>query len=419
MNTMGMNGNMLLQPMYMQQHDPQNRIQQQAQSQMNNLRQQVAALQQPMQGMAPTGVIVSNPGVNGRDSEGSPITNPRMNGARSRMVSLQGVQLQFPQQNMETDNTLFAQQPVGQNLVHMSNNPNSIPNGNGTMNGANVNLNMAQMGQSMLPASNLNALQDYQMQLMLLEKQNKKRLDIARVTGGTDGNGIQMSIPVGQPPHMKASPVPSPSLNTKSSPNPNSLASTKKPVKRNRKLSASSNAASPHTSAPSDGPNNGSNSRAASNAPKKEYVSPLTPAAESDSKKKRKNTGGEATTKKAAKPAVKKEKATPKLKKAVEKGDAETNDSTEKKLDSSDSSKMPPPPPGGSFYQNIGNEKVMNVDILGSGGNPSEGNFFGTGGNSSIDDVDFGFNLFLDGGDVGLNDDLTGFNWGNPIEGND
>lgn len=540
-NSMAVNGSIPLQPMFVQQQqqqqqqqhqhhlqlqqqqqqqDQQNRIQQQAQSQMNNLRQQaVAALQQqqPMHGMSPASGMMPNASIAPRDGENQPMAAQRMNSARGRMMLQQGVQLQFPQQNMG-EGTLFAQQPVGQNLVNVpssanntpnnaggtpntmnngasgngnnignnngngnnninlatnnshhpnghiqSQNPNNAnnhingangsnnvnghssnlnnlnnanmpvkpPNGTAAMNGAaaaavaaaaaaagngNANMGMPPMATSMLPSNSNNALQDYQMQLMLLEKQNKKRLDIARLNGATDaaagGQIMQLSSSQAQ---LKNSPIPSPGLNNKPSPNPSTLPNTKKGVKRGRKASVSSTAASPLTVAPIEGSNASTNGRSSGNAAKKEYVTPLTPAAESDAGKKKQKNASELGTKKGGK-AAKKEKATPKIKKsAVPKTEPESVEVSEKKTEQNDSSKMPPP--GTAFYQTMSNEKMMNVDILSSGNN-SEGGFF-PGGSSTIDDVDFDFNSFLDGGDVGLNDGLTGFNWGNPIEGSD
>lgn len=413
MNAMVMNGNMQ-QPMFMQhQQDQQNRIQQQAQSQMNNLRQQaVAAQQQPIQGMGPNAGVMLNAVMANTGVADSNSMNPqRVINGRSRMASQQNIQLQFPQQNTSNDGTLYPQQHMGQGVVSM--------NSNGTMsngNAANGNISMSQMAQSMLPAGNNNALQDYQMQLMLLEKQNKKRLEIARLSGNGDGTGVTAQLPPSQQ-QIKALPIPSPSLNNKASPNPNTLNSTKKVAKRNRKTSSASAVASPLTLNNSESAGNGSSGPGS--MPKKEFTTPLTPAAESDSsKKKRKSTANDTASKKAAKAPVKKEKATPKIKKAVPKSETEQppSETNDKKSESSDSSKMPPP--GGSFYQTISSDKMIGLDILGGGTN-SDGNFFGAGGSSSIDDVDFDFNLFLDGGDVGLNDGLTGFNWGNPIEGGD
>lgn len=534
MNTMAMNGNIPQQPMFVQpqqqqqqQQDQQNHIQQQAQSQMNNLRQQVVAAlqqQQPIHGMSPASGMMPNVSIAPRDGEAQPMAAQRMNSARGRMVLQQGVQLQFPQQNMG-EGTLFAQQPVGQNLVNMHSSANNTPNnaggtpnninsggnmngganGNGNMNNNNINNNgnktnnlgtnnthnpnghiqnqnsnnanthinnangsnsanvhgnnvnnlnntnmpvktpngasamsgaaaaavaaaaaaagngngnmgMPPMSTSMLPSTSNNALQDYQMQLMLLEKQNKKRLDIARLNGVSDsatgGQIMQLSSSQGQ---LKNSPIPSPGLNNKPSPNPSTLSNTKKGVKRGRKTSVSSTAASPLTVAPIEGSNASTNGRSTGNATKKEYVTPLTPAAESDAGKKKQKNASELGTKKGGKGA-KKEKVAPKIKKStVPKTEPETSEAPEKKTEQNDSSKMPPP--GAAFYQTISNEKMMNVDILSSGNN-SEGAFF-PGGSSTIDDVDFDFNSFLDGGDVGLNDGLTGFNWGNPIEGSD
>lgn len=478
-NGMALNGSMP-QSLFIQ-HPDQARMQQQAQSQMNNLRQLVAAQQQPIQGMTYM-------------AGESPMVSQRTN-SRGRMVSQQGVQLQFPQQNM--DGTLFVQHLVGQNLVGgsgansngigngdgngngntplYSNHPGSTPScnnqsghknnnsnnnlsqnqshhnshngnnisinskvvavsetnnasnnntangangtnmtnvgaGNGLSNSCSVDLissnsntkatgtvSMAYMAQSMLPSSSTNALQDYQVQLMLLEKQNKKRLEKARLNGFSDS---QMPSAGGQQP--KISPIPSPI--PKASPNPAAALAGKK-GKRGLKQSVSSEGISPST-AETEG-SGSSNGR--TGAVKKECAVPPTPAAEGEPQKKKRKNNSE-LTKKATKPDVKKEKLTPKLKKAaISKSEPDAKESYKRGMES----RMPTP--GGSLYQPIGNEKMINVDILGSGS--GEGMFFGTGASLNIDDVDFDFNLFLDSGDVGLNDSLTGFAWGDPIEG--
>lgn len=397
MNPLGMSGNMQQQQMFIQpQQDQQNTIQQQAQLQMNNLRQHAVASQQqqqqqqqPMQGMGPNGAMIGN---NTGNSENS-VMNARV------MNSLEALQ-----------SPLFPQQQVGQGLVNMSSNSNINGAGmNGVANG------LSHMTQLMLPGNNSNALQDYQMQLILMEKQNKMRLEMTRLNGSIDGSSQITQMSAASPQQIKSSPIPSPRLSSKPSPNSIAHGSNRKIVKWSRKQSISSTGASPPTTSGTEGPGSTNNGRSTGAAPKKEFTTPLTPAAESEViKKKRKGSSIYVSNKKAVKAPPKKEKPTTKFKKTTFKGDVELLEG-EKKFEPSDSAKMPPP--GELFYQNH-NDKMVNPDFIGANGNP-DGNFFGTGSNLSIDDVDFDFSMFLDDGDVVLNDGLTGFNWTNPIEGGD
>lgn len=255
------------------------------------------------------------------------------------------------------------------------------------------------------------------MQLMLLEKQNKKRLDIARGNGAADLNlsmqlvpQQQMQIKQQHPP--KASPAPSPVQNNKPSPI-TAAGKAKKALapKRNRKPSATANTSTPQGTGADLGPAL-SNGRPAGGVTKKEYSTPLTPAAETDNKKKRKGSSGE-SPKKQGKVAsnAKKEKTTPKPKKEDTKPNGEVADLEEDKLDS-EGAKMAPP--SAAYFPGTlgGTDKMISVDIL--GGDSSDGNFFNT--NNGIDDFDFSF---FEGNDGGLSDSITAFSWNNPIEGRD
>lgn len=285
--------------------------------------------------------------------------------------------------------------------------------GNGNGNGGPPH---GPMLQNMNQNRNSNALQDYQMQLMLLEKQNKKRLDIARGNGTADmnlalqpGQQLQMQIKQQHPP--KASPAPSPVQNNKPSPGNNGAKAKKAPAaKRSRKSSIATSGSTPLSI--SDTNQMPPNGRPSGVAAKKEYTTPLTPAAEVDpSKKKRKSTSGESPKKlqKGATPA-KKEKPASKVKKEESKANGEIDTFDDAKLET-DGEKMPPPA-AGYFPGTVGaNDKMMSVDILGA--ESTDGNYFAT--SSGMDDFDFSF---LDGGD-GIGDTITNFGWNNAIEGAD
>lgn len=337
-----------------QQQQHQQRIQQQAQSQMNNLRQQVA---QPGPAAAVAAVAAAAAAAaaqpTARDSHSPAAMGQRMT-PRPRPGQIPGPGGPGPAMPF-TNGQLMSPAPF-------------------TMQQAPMN-GMASVQQN----RNSNALQDYQMQLMLLEKQNKKRLDIAR-NNGSDG-AIQ------GPP--KASPAPSPVLNNKTLPGKG-----KKPTaRRNRKASTTLDATT-------------TTGGSAGGVLKKEYTTPLTPAAEVETKRKRKSTSAPDSPKKA-----KGKKDTKK-----KKDDKDLSDGDEGKRGETNSTDKMPPPSAAYFSSTIANDKMVTVDILGGG---AETNFFSSGGNSSIDDIDFDFNLFLDSGDNGLTETIGGFNWGNLIEGAD
>lgn len=343
------------QQMYMMQNLPQNGIQQHAQNQMNNLRLQAAAQKQ--------------------NDSNSPNPNVRPGSGN------------FPPQN-------------GQ--------PGNFPPPNGPV--MRSNKEIEDSNQPANHSRNANALQDYQMQLMLLEKQNKKRLDIAR-SSGNEGNLINSmnnnmlppnqqqlqqalnngmtsninNLPMnnGLPPqnvipnnlNTKPSPAtgPSPVIGNKPSPTNANGKKKKEPAKRGRKPSVA---------------NNGNNSNAGTpiSAPtpshlKKEISTPLTPTSETpneNGKRKRKNESPKKNGK------FKKES----IKEEEEKTDEPTEESHN--------------------YQEINNDPMFSMDVLESNSND---NLFNQNG---IDDIEFDFNMFLDGN---VNDDITNFNWGDGIEG--
>lgn len=416
-----------------QQPQQQQRIQQQAQTQMSNLRQQAARQQAGPAAAAAAAVAVAAAAASqpqGREN-GSPVNmsmNVNMN-APGRIPQVQGQQGQQAQGQQGQGQQgrvarpvqphMGAMQPFPQLVnggamspAYASQPPNhSMVPGNGNGNGGPPH---GPMLQNMNQNRNSNALQDYQMQLMLLEKQNKKRLDIARGNGTTDMNlalqlGQQMQIKQQHPP--KASPAPSPVQNNKPSPGANGAKAKKPPVaKRSRKSSIATSGSTPlNTSDANQMPPNG---RPSGVAAKKEYVTPLTPAADVDSsKKKRKSTSGDSPKKQQkGATAAKKEKPASKVKKEESKANGEIDTFEEAKLET-DGEKMPPPA-AAFFPGTVGaNDKMMSVDILGA--DSADGNYFAT--SSGMDDFDFSF---FDGGD-GIGDTIPNFGWNNAIEGAD
>lgn len=388
----------------------QNRIQQQAQIQMNNLRQQAAVAQQQQllpQGQGPAAVAAATvaSASTANPNSGSPGTpnGQGMSQGRPRPMPLQNMGgMQAPFQGNMANGAAMSPPFVTSNVPG---NAHNMP-----MN----NVSMAQ-GAQPGPGRNSNALQDYQMQLMVLERQNKKRLDIARSNGTSESpvSMLQLQHPLQMSPHqqLSAPPIPSPQLASQASPGASSAKPKKEPAaKRGRKPSGPNSAITPQSAGTDVGsvPNGRS---ATGGLLKRERNAPLTPAAESEGTKKKKKLAGGESPKKASKAAAKKEKATPKTKHAEE-PKADADGATDPAFSNdSDANKMPPPN-GGFFQPSLGS-----VEIIGGPGANGEVNFFNPGGNSSIDDIDFDFNLFLDGGDDGLNDGLSGFNWGNPIEG--
>lgn len=411
LTNMGMNMNMQ-QQMFMQQQQQQQqqqqRIQQQAQTQMNNLRQQAAARQQggPAAAAAAAVAVAAAAASQPQAREGgSPVNMAGPQGARMGHQQGQQARQGRPGQPVMGNMQPYPQQVNGQSMSPQPF-PSQPPNNSMVPAGANGGPN-APMMQNVNQNRNTNALQDYQMQLMLLEKQNKKRLDIARGNGAADLNlsmqlapqQQQMQIKQQHPP--KASPAPSPVQNNKPSP-VTTAAKAKKATaaKRSRKPSAAAN------STPSSAADNGRPGTA-----KKEYSTPLTPAAETDNKKKRKGSGGDSPKKQSKTSAAKKEKATPKPKKEEPKPTHEVAEVEEEKLDFD--GKMAPPSSAGFFPGTLGgNDKMMSVDIL--GGDSTDGNFFSS--NNGIDEFDFSF---FEGNDGGLSDSITAFSWNNPIEGAD
>lgn len=467
-----MNGNLPLGPqqqqqlfMNQQQQQPQNRIQQHAQTQMHNLRQQAVAAQQiqfnPQNGQRP---IPNNMPNNPNNPNAMPNAMPNQgpNNVPNGMQSF----------NPQDKNPSFQQQqqqqqppppPPGMRMNNNMNKANGAPNQlnrGGHQSPILVNANGNGNNNNMPPNRNLNALQDYQMQLMLLEKQNKKRLDIARNNGNENGQQQPTMLPPqsNQPttnttnsnhntPALppKPSPAPSPIIGNKPSPSGSNGGKRKKdaPAKRGRKPSATntnSSSNSTHTTpitAPAPAPNT---------LLKKEYNVPLTPASEIDnsaSKRKRKLTGNESPKKQLL---TKHPSATnlnnlpannnnnnngPKKKKSIK------DNKIKKEEDIVDKATTG----SGSIDKNSTNIKInenspsmsnqinlhsslhpdqISTEILTSTSNNDQA-FFGSGTNGSLDDIDFDFNSFLEGtaGDTGMGDSISGFNWGNvdAIEG--
>lgn len=392
---------------------------------MNNLRQQAARQQTGPAAAAAAAVAVAAAAASQPQSRenGSPV-NMSMNGPGAPRIAQLQQQAQV-QQNPQAQQqgqqgrtvrpvqpVMGAMQPYPQQVnggamspsyVQQPANHNLIPtNGNGGPTNGAI--------QNMTQGRNSNALQDYQMQLMLLEKQNKKRLDIARGNGATDMNlamqlsqQLQMQIKQQHPP--KASPAPSPVQNNKPSPENNGAKSKKAPAaKRSRKSSVANPGSTPQNTF--DVNQTHPNGRPAAGVPKKEYTTPLTPAAEVDSnKKKRKSTSGDSPKKQQkGTAAVKKEKQAPKAKKEENNNNGDVDIFDSGKLET-DEDKMPPPS-AGYFPGTLGaNEKMITVDML--SGDASDGTFF------AGDDFEF---PFFDGSD-GMGDSMPTFGWNNPIEG--
>ena len=192
----------------------QNKIQQHAQTQMNNLRQQAAAAQHQQEQMDEP-----NRGqIQGQiQAQGQPGPGPGPNSAPGMQQNSKKMQYP-PQVTVNGSQSLSPYPQTSPQMIRMNSlgnipiqsplmvNSNNMMNKNGN-NGAttmqmNVNGASGATGGANGANRNLNALQDYQMQLMLLEKQNKKRLDIARDGGANEQNstflGTGMLPPQGQ-----------------------------------------------------------------------------------------------------------------------------------------------------------------------------------------------------------------------------
>lgn len=438
------------QQLFMNQQQPQNRIQQHAQTQMHNLRQQAVAAQQiqfnPQNGQRPLpNNIPNNP--NSMPNQGP---NNVPNGLQPNPSFQQQQQQQPPPPppNMRMNNNM--------NKANAGP-PNQLNNCGGHQSPILVNAN-GNNTNNIPPNRNLNALQDYQMQLMLLEKQNKKRLDIARNNGGENPQQQPMLPPQTNQPMAnpnnnggsnnhtpdlpsKPSPAPSPIIANKPSPSGANGGKRKKdaPAKRGRKPSSTntnSSSNSSHTTpitAPAPAPNP---------LLKKEYNAPLTPASEIDntaSKRKRKLTGNESPKKQgitkppsatnlnnlsvdASGPKKKKSIKDNKLKKEEEQVDklAATGSGVDKI--STTSLKINENSPTLSNQMNLHSSlhpDQISSEILTTSN--SDQAFFGSGANVSLDDIDFDFNSFLEGtaGDTRMGDSISGFNWGSvdAIEG--
>lgn len=418
----------------------QNRNQQQAQTQMNNLRQQAAVSQGPGQGPAAAAVAAVTAAASAAaNSQSLNAASPVMNGVRAnharpmrpgpspnggakhmqyqqihpqqqqilqqqQQQQQQLLQQRLPQQGQQMPQQIPPQMPqqmqnlqlgmpqpgtlqhggmqqhplVQQMLLTQPNMFGMPPSPYGQQNSAGP---APPLNPNVQPPRNMNALQDYQMQLMLLEKQNKKRLDIARFNVGGEATMAQAGLEAPK----QSSPAPSPHPTSRASPG-TAAPKQKRALAAKRTRKPSANGSTPQSA----GTDNSINPRAGT---KKKAASP-----ELEVAKKRKKSP-ESPKKGVKTPTLKKEKP-----KKEDKPD-ERRQSTE--------GKMPPP---NAFYSQPLAERVS-TDILGNGGSGDGVNFFTSGGNSSIDDIDFDFNLFLDGGDEGMSGGLSGFSWGNPVEG--
>ncbi|CCE78766.1 Piso0_000795 [Millerozyma farinosa CBS 7064] len=392
------------QQMFLNQQQTQNRIQQHAQNQMNSFRQQAAVASQ------------QSGSSQGQDSSNNNSPAQRMNSQVTPQI----------QPAPQPRNSISSVPPGQQGMMHgpqVANSfnqiqpPNNIKVENKSVfmnNSDNVALqNSNNNNNSAVNAPNkrnMNALQDYQMQLMLLEQQNKKRLDIARNNGNTDPNGIiSMSsgmLPPQQPqqPNQQAqkgssSNVSSPVINNKPG-NPTLNANKRKkepPNKRGRKPSAVgnlNNGVVPGSSnnATGAGPVNGGNIS---------YSTPLTPASEAPNETKRKR-------KSVASVESPNKQPSNKMSSAGKDNIIQEEPHNDKKEDANSRLNVPE-----STTQH--NEKGFAVEILGNNHNENPSYF--DSGNPNIgglDDIDFDFNQFLDGtGEHPLNDSIGGFNWGN------
>ncbi|EGW30490.1 uncharacterized protein SPAPADRAFT_52570 [Spathaspora passalidarum NRRL Y-27907] len=213
------------------------------------------------------------------------------------------------------------------------------------------------------PPNRNNALQDYQQQLLLLEKQNSKRLESARQ-------------PDTVPTPQAQQPGKSPNMGKKK----------KEPaVKRGRKGSVTQQTTTPAVSQPNSAGNNLGGS--VNNTPtitKKEYSIPLTPVSEPNdaNKRKRKNsTGGNDSPKKQA--AKQKEKTI-------------KEEEVEKPVETAD-----------DIVTSSFDDPMFSVELLGDSTTNDAG--------QNLEDIDFDFNQFWGSNTgatgEGVDDSISGFNW--------
>lgn len=272
------------------------------------------------------------------------------------------------------------QQQQQQAALRMSNNAAT-----GKLNGA-----IAGAGPN---SRNLNALQDYQMQLMLLEKQNKKRLDIAR----NSGNGDAAMPPPGQ---VKASPhANSPVINNKPSPGA-AAAKRKAPATRKKKASVAGVGDGDEFSGDKAVKPKAEADAAAARGFKDDSV-PLTPVSETPIDSKRKRDAGK--TSESPKRAAKK---------AAKEKDPKDKPEDDEAFDANGDA-FPGQSMHGSFAMSAPFpdlldptlEHLLPVEV--TDGAHADTALFG----SASHGLDFDFNLFLDGGPD--NDGIASFNWGN------
>ena len=177
---------LFLQQQQQQQQQPKTTFQQQAQNQMNNLRQQAAmvAQQQQQQQQQQQGQLQGNLTSAMGDSSlknNSPV-GARSNQQLTPQQNAAPAPLPHPSQQGQAQaqhNFQSQQQQQQQQMTKMAGSQGMKKNGqmsNGTSNNSS--------------GRNNNALRDYQNQLMLLERQNKERLEFARNTGNSDSNPL-------------------------------------------------------------------------------------------------------------------------------------------------------------------------------------------------------------------------------------
>lgn len=501
-----------------------NRFQQHAQNQMNHLRQQAQAAGRQGENGSPqreqsqpdlSGQLPAASGPNNGPPQGpqgglphgqrppsGPPGQPGMNGVpypqQPNMInSRPGSQAPTPFQQ-PGPNPQGQLGPTPQGQPGPTPQGQSGPGGPGGMRMNSVGNGKVDENANGMPQSNnrnINALQDYQMQLMLLEKQNKKRLDIARNSGSADPNALasltagmlppqqqqmqqmqqsqqqisqqpqpQVQVQsqvqsqpssVGQTPQSNPSkpspalglgPGPSPIIGNK--PSPGGTKKKKETSKRGRKPSVTSQNGTNNNNNNNNNSSNGtpSNSAATPSHLKKEFSTPLTPTSETPNesgpaKRKRKgSTIGDSPKKPANNKNSKKDNINFNTDTIKEEKEDISND---KKLGGDDTlNAMAPPSAMSSNFQDIdSHDQMFSMDVLDHGSDHqlfdnSNGNSAGptaangnsngnmnlnmnmsNGANGGLDDIDFDFNLFLDGN---VNDGMNAFNWNgvDALEGN-
>lgn len=408
---------------------------QEAQNQMNNLRQQAAVVSQYPSHQK----HVSHPNIGDESSasspaakintQGGPISqqtwspgNPVSYSAKAQMLMNGNVNQPQGQANHVKGSGMLPMSKVP--IMKASSHGNDLDSS--TVNGPNFNPNTQSN-------RNLYALQDYQIQLMMLEKQNKRRFDIANNKGTPEVSNPSHSNPTTapafqsqsshpfhmyqhpqippQPPQAvrqaqfqsnpqfshKNSPVnvSSPVIANKSSP---SVAKGRKELsKRSRNSSASSLA----NQAAQGGTIANSNSNAATINFRKDVSTPLTPTeTPQEIRRKRKESNNMPSPNFQVKQAhVKKEDP-------IFQEKPETFGDNIYDIDLQRGNPV-------QDYISFPNEQMIQTDVLGG---VQKGEDVGTNGSvmNAFDDLELNSNQFLNiNDDVGLHDNFIPFNWGN------